>query len=186
MWELVIPFLCGDPSRRARSGVFVHHGYTPELILLVTVENQNPTHMFNLEARIMAVAIASFQTNNKKRREKGIPPLHQTTFPAITMSGTHPTFYLIPVSQELSDAVVTGQYPANEPQVFKCATISEHIGHENIGMEDMEYRRMALQHFLAFKTLAKCCWDQMFRSFDVECGFYFRYSSIKCNISLCS
>jgi hypothetical protein len=40
------------------------------------------------------------------------------TIPCITMSGTRPTFYLVPVTQELSTAVIGGVYPATETTVL--------------------------------------------------------------------
>jgi len=45
------------------------------------------------------------------------------TIPCITMSGTRPTFYLVPVTTELNDAVITGQYPATQTRILRCATV---------------------------------------------------------------
>lgn len=59
------------------------------------------------------------------------------------MSGTRP--YLIAVTEELNDAVVTGQYPATPTFVSKCVTDPAHTSRASIGMEDGEYRRFALR-----------------------------------------
>jgi hypothetical protein len=77
------------------------------------------------------------------------------------MSGTRPTFYLVPVSMDLSDAVQMGQYPLKETEVFKCVTVL--LGHNHRISEDMcdtTYRKLALQRFLAFKTLAESHWTK--------------------------
>ena len=81
------------------------------------------------------------------------------TIPAITMTGTRPTFFLVPVTVGLSNAVITGQYPAIQTQVLRCSTALAPA--RRAGMEDTEYRQLALKHFLAFKMLAKSHWDRI-------------------------
>jgi hypothetical protein len=81
------------------------------------------------------------------------------TIPCITMSGAQPTFYLAPVTLELSNAVATAQYPSSETVVSKCVTVMTRTRRANDGMEDTQYRQLALQRFLAFKTLAKSHWE---------------------------
>jgi len=78
-----------------------------------------------------------------------------TLAPSVTTAGTCPTFYLIPVTTELSDAVIHGRYPATRTLVLQCVTSARSV---STGMEDMEYRKLALRHFLAFKELAKSHW----------------------------
>ncbi|KAJ6503563.1 hypothetical protein C8R45DRAFT_1091338 [Mycena sanguinolenta] len=75
------------------------------------------------------------------------------------MSRTRPTFYLVPVTRQLSEAVVTGQYPPSETVVSMCVTIAGHSRHVSEGMEGIPYRKVALQRFLAFRTLAKTHWE---------------------------
>ena len=60
------------------------------------------------------------------------------------MTVTRPTFYLVPVTQELSDAVITGQWPEVETKVLKCITLVSH-SQLSEGMETPEYRRVAFQ-----------------------------------------
>lgn len=91
------------------------------------------------------------QFNNNKRREMGLHPLDAMTIPCITMIGTRPTFYLVPVTRMLSDAVISCQYPSDRTEVLKCEVASDYDG----GMEVPEYRSIALQYYVAFKSLAK-------------------------------
>ncbi|KAF8067582.1 hypothetical protein FPV67DRAFT_1141745 [Lyophyllum atratum] len=123
--------------------------------------------MFNKtspEAQVVAVAIAAFQSNNAKREACGLPPLNAMTISCITMTGTRPTFYLVPVTQDLSDAVILGQYPATQTQVLKCVTIRDAQTIRE-GMENTEYRKLTLKRLLAFKALAKSHWEQSLNGF---------------------
>lgn len=86
--------------------------------------------------------------------------LDEMVFPCITMVGTRPTFYLVPVNRALSEAVTTGQYPPRSTVVRKCVTVAGHNRSSSEGMEKPEYRRVALERFVAFKTLAKSHWEK--------------------------
>ena len=74
---------------------------------------------------------------------------------------TRPTFYLVPVTHELSDAVITGQWPKVETEVLKCVTVAGHNRRVSEGMETPEYRRVALQRMIAFKVLAESQWESL-------------------------
>ncbi|TFK20062.1 hypothetical protein FA15DRAFT_682699 [Coprinopsis marcescibilis] len=86
---------------------------------------------------------------------RGQPVLEVMTIPCITMFGPTPTFYLVPVTRELSDAVMTAQYPTSETRVLKYVTVAAHQRRISDGMADPEFRKLALKRFLAFKSLAK-------------------------------
>lgn len=129
------------------------------LVLLALVTGFSRT---NTEAEVVAAAIAAFQHNNSKRRSHGLAPLEAMTIPCITMAGTRPTFYLVPVTTALSEAVITGQYPAAQMRVRMCATVATRSG---AGMEDVGYRELALGRFLAFKVLAKSHWVHVLAGF---------------------
>ena len=123
----------------------LHH---TSLILLVLIVDK----AVNSEPQVVASAIGAFQSNNQRRKELQLALLDSMTIPCISMTGTHPTFYLVPVTTQLSDAVTSGQYPTTQTQVLQCATVAPR---PSIGMEDLNYRRLALKHFLAFKALAQ-------------------------------
>lgn len=123
---------------------------------------------------MVAEAIAAFQFNNRKCGSWGRAPLESMTIPCITMSGTSPTFYIVPVSQALSTAVVTGQNhsPTTETNCFKCVTALQHSAGDrqrraNEGMEDTEYRKLALRRFLAFKTIAQSHWKKILHDVNI-------------------
>jgi len=80
------------------------------------------------------------------------------TIPCIVMIGTRPIFYLVPVTRELSDAVARGQYPSSCTAVKKCVVISR-SRRISEGMETPDFRQVALQHYAAFRPLAKAHWS---------------------------
>ncbi|KAG1751461.1 uncharacterized protein EDB91DRAFT_1298392 [Suillus paluster] len=111
------------------------------------------------EPQVIAGAIAAYQYNNEKRQSRELPILDTMTIPCITLVGTRPTFYLVPVTQALSVAVVTGQYPEVPTKVVKCVTFLGHNHRSSEGMETPKYRRLAFQRFVAFRDLAKGFWQ---------------------------
>lgn len=156
--------ICGDASGVAQTDVCLLH--RPTLVLLVVVKDNPLSGGTDAEAKVVAEAIAAFQFNNTKRGDIGLPLLNSMTIPCITMSGTSPTFYLVPVTQDLSNAVIQGLYPATQTQVSKCVTVGTHAGRPGKGMRDIEYRKLAFRGFLAFKTLAKSHWQYFSNGFQ--------------------
>ena len=80
------------------------------------------------------------------------------------MNGTLPTSYSVPVTQELSDGVITGQWPNFDnvdTKVLKWVTL---VGQSNRrlseGMETPEYRRVTFQRIITFEALAKSQWEK--------------------------
>ncbi|KXN85097.1 hypothetical protein AN958_11701 [Leucoagaricus sp. SymC.cos] len=114
----------GAENRIAQTDVCLLH--RPITVLLVLIEDKTLSNRNDAESQVIAEAIAAFQFNNQKREEKGLASLTAMTIPCITMSGTRPTFYLVPVTQELSTAVIGGVYPATETRVLKCVTVVAH------------------------------------------------------------
>jgi hypothetical protein len=153
----IIPLtICGEANRVAQTDVCLIHN--PTFVLLVLVAEKTLTNRADAEPQVVAEAIAAFQFNNRKRREHGLDPLDAMTMPCIAMTGTRPTFYLVPVTIELSHAVITGQYPAHQTCVLRCGTVPTYTQRASAGMEDAEYRKLALKRFLAFKTLSRSHW----------------------------
>lgn len=125
-------------------------------ILLVVVNKK--TNGYDAESQVIAGAIAAFQLNNENRKNHRLDPLDAMTIPCITMIGTHPDFYLVPVTTALSDAVITGRRPATQTEVLCCPTEAIPTWRAGVGMSDIRYRKLALKRFLAFKELAKRHW----------------------------
>ena len=152
--------ICGKTSETAETNVCIVYLPRPTLILLVLVtDDSTSSGGTNAEAQVVAGAVAAFQFNNNNRESLNLAPMEVMTIPCITLSGTSPTFYLVPVSQSLSNAVATGQYPPTQTDVFKCVTSLD--ASDSIGMGNTEYRRLALQRFLAFKILAESHWKEI-------------------------
>lgn len=103
--------ISGDGRKRAQTDVCLVH--VERLILLILKT------MFSLKDPEPQV-IAAFQYNNKNRKDNlDKEELDRMIIPCITMIGTFPRFYLIPVTSELSEAVITGQYPKNKTIVLR-------------------------------------------------------------------
>ncbi|KAG1795253.1 hypothetical protein EV424DRAFT_1648952 [Suillus variegatus] len=153
-----IPLLICDYNRKvAQISVCLRDMESGMLLLLQMDKTQ--IGRSNVEACMIPGAIAAYQLNNNKRQERGLPPLDAMTMPCIKMIGTRPTFYLVPVTKALSDAVISCQYPSAKTEVLKCEVASDHNG----GMEAPEYRGIALQYYVAFKSLAKSHWEKFLR-----------------------
>lgn len=151
--------ICGKADRVAQADVcLIRHRSVFILLVLINLADKT-----NADAQVVARAIAAFQFNNSKRREYGLDPQKVMTIPCIAMSGTRPTFYLVPVTTGLSSAVITGKYPATRTRVLRC-NVAAHTGQVGTGMEDKEYRKLALKRFLAFKVLAKSHWASILKA----------------------
>ncbi|KAI0291681.1 hypothetical protein BC826DRAFT_469341 [Russula brevipes] len=71
------------------------------------------------EPQVIAEAIAAFVLNNKTREKRNLQPHNRAVIPAITLTGTCPTFYKIPVTTQLSQAVQQGTYPPTETRILR-------------------------------------------------------------------
>jgi len=150
--------ICGDSRRTAQPDVCLLDRRSM-IILLVLQEDKTIFDSTRPEPQVIADAIAAYQYNNEKRQTRGLPALDAMTIPCITMVGTRPTFYLVPVTRALSVAVVTGQYTEAPTEVVKCVTFLGNERRSSEGMETPEFRRVAFQRFVAFKDLAKVHWQ---------------------------
>jgi hypothetical protein len=104
--------MCGF-GKHAKTNVCVINGETG--MILFIIKNKTMWDISaNPEPRIIAGAITIFQYNNRKHAAKNWPPVDRMIIPAITMHDTCPTFYLIPISQQLSNAVKNGNKPIEE------------------------------------------------------------------------
>ena len=87
------------------------------------------------------------------------PELDSMIIPCITMISTHPIFYKILVTLQLSQAVITAQYPNQTTIITKCvvALTTRRLSKD---IEVLEFQKIALQNFVAFWDLAKECWSK--------------------------
>ncbi|KIL54660.1 hypothetical protein M378DRAFT_1045391 [Amanita muscaria Koide BX008] len=146
------------------------------MILLIPQEDKTIFNSTQPEPQVIAEAIAAYQYNNEKRQTRGLAILDAVTIPCITMVGTRPTFYLVPVTQALSNAIVTGQYPETPTKVVKCVTFLGHNRRSREGMETPAYRRVAFQRVVTFRknigrhSLSDCvtCISSMFATSGIR------------------
>jgi hypothetical protein len=141
-------FICGE-WRHAKTDVCVMdtNGY-----LLLVQEDRRHLETVEPEAQLIAQAIAAVQSNNRTRDLLGMGPLNVKVMAGITMTGTSPAFFKIPVTLELIEAVRRGEFPAtptvvamHRPDVPRPARrISE-------GMRPLDNRRPILACFEAFR-----------------------------------
>jgi hypothetical protein len=102
---------------------------------------------------VIARAIAAFTHNNKCRTDLGLPELDHYTFPAIIMYGTTPTFYKIPVTEELRAAVARGV----DIHHSKMTTLEKFVpdlpepAQYDLGLQPLANRRYLLSCFEALK-----------------------------------
>ncbi|KAG1799579.1 uncharacterized protein BJ212DRAFT_1401895 [Suillus subaureus] len=83
--------------------------------------------------------------------------------PCITMVEARPTFYLVPVTKALSDAAISCRYPSDRTEVLKCEACevaSDYNINDGMVQEAPQCRGIALQYYLAFKSLAKSHWEK--------------------------
>ena len=108
-----IPLIaCGTSNHIAWPDACLLHRQT-FILMMLSCDNTSPA-MLNIEDWIIAEAIAAFQYNNQLCTHLGLEPLYSMTIPCIAMIHTHPFFYLVPVTTELSHAVMAGQHPATK------------------------------------------------------------------------
>ncbi|KAJ7306836.1 hypothetical protein DFH08DRAFT_793238 [Mycena albidolilacea] len=119
-----------------------------DYILLV----QRYTRQAEAEPQLIAAAIAAHYENNRRLRTLGLPTVAAKAFAGIIMIGTAPTFYQIPVSEALVEAVGTGQYPPVATVVRKLfPPVHNMRDHLCDGMVPLANRQIILQCLGAFR-----------------------------------
>jgi hypothetical protein len=133
--------ICGDTNKVSQIDVCLLDRRST--ILLVLQQDKTIFKPSDPEAQIIAEAIAAYQYNNQIRQRMDLHPLDTMTVPCITMIGTRPIFYLVPVTKALSDAVITGQWPPVMTEVVKCVTVAG----DNVGCAK-PWRRRSIEGLL--------------------------------------
>ena len=142
-------FACGE-SRNATADLCITDASE---VLLIAQEDKRHMMANAPEPQLIAQAIATFQFNNFKRtRVFNDTPLTSKVIAGITMVGTSPTFFKIPVTQALATAVELGEYPT-EPTVVSMHTpeISRPSCRVAEGMIPLDNREIIFACFEAFK-----------------------------------
>ncbi|KAF8800118.1 hypothetical protein BYT27DRAFT_7149116 [Phlegmacium glaucopus] len=115
--QLALPFvICGENSIAQTNLCIMDNNE----ILLLLQEDKRLSSMENPEPQLIAEVIAAFARNNMQREHYlHLQPRNTIMFPSLVMVGTTPTFYKIPVTAALSQAVQNGTYPEIKTQVLR-------------------------------------------------------------------
>ena len=122
-------------------------------VLLLVQEDKRWKESKDPEPQLIAEAIAAFQTNSTRTRilGQGHSPVVHKVMLGITLRGTFPVFYKIPVTIQLAQCVAQGVYPAERtivhahiPEMARPADLSE-------GMKPLDNRTTILACYEAFK-----------------------------------
>lgn len=146
-----LPFIICGENRHAKTDVCI---LDDNDILLLIQEDKRHLDNSDPEAQLIAEAIAAFYANNQTRmRTLGLPILPSKLIPGITMKGTAPTFYKVPVTTTLVNAVATGMYPTQETVVYAhIPDIPRPARRWSEGMRPLDNRRIILSCYEAFKS----------------------------------
>jgi len=142
-------FICGE-SRHATADICI---MDMSEILLIGQEDKRHMDGGDPDPQLIAEAVAAFQFNNYKRtRVLNEPALTSKLIAGITMLGTAPTFFKIPVTQDLVSAVELGEYPATPTVVtMHVPEIPRPSCRIAEGMEPLDNREVIFACFEAFK-----------------------------------
>ena len=139
--------ICGE-TRNAKTNVCIVD--TDNILLIIQEEKRQE----DAEPQLVAEAIATFQADCYRRTHVlGQDPITHKVIPGITLFGTFPTFYKIPVTTALAESVSSGIFPeectivhAHRPQLDPPARcLSE-------SMKPLDNRASILACYEAFKT----------------------------------
>ncbi|KAF8183432.1 hypothetical protein BJ912DRAFT_1044019 [Pholiota molesta] len=124
--------------------------------VLLVQNNKDPISTEDVKPKLIADCIAAFAQNHLRKVKVGLPtPEAQTVF-GISMLGTAPFFYRIPVSTSLLDALVTSTYPAEKTVVFRyIPRVPDQAQYRYEGMRPLDNRRIVFRCFEALKGLIR-------------------------------
>jgi hypothetical protein len=141
--------ICGvEPSQTVQADICLLHNASTIFLLV-----QEDKSELSAESKVISQAIASFQENNRNRIRLGKRRKNSMSIPCITMVGTRPIFYVVPVTQQLCTSVEQGQHPEEATEVRKCVVGAETQWSD--GMERLDFRLEALKHYVLFRSLTE-------------------------------
>ncbi|KAK0220233.1 hypothetical protein IW262DRAFT_1010740 [Armillaria fumosa] len=141
--------ICGE-GRHATTDVCVVEA---DDILLLVQEDKRHKETKDPEPQLIAEAIAAFLSNNARRMHVlGQNPILAKTIAGITLKGSSPIFYKIPVTAELAESVAPGLYPAVPTIVYAhLPDIPRPARRLSEGMKPLDNRASILSCYEAFK-----------------------------------
>ncbi|KAF8548141.1 hypothetical protein OG21DRAFT_1516623 [Imleria badia] len=153
-WRDMSLFICGE-FKLARTDVCIIDCDHNDILLLVQEDKRyEEGGGGDPEAQLTAEAIAAFGINNEQRVKADLDPLEEEIMPGITMVGTTPTFYKIPVTKTLLQHVAHGTYPPNLTHIALCQSpVPRPARRYTEGMKPLDNRRQILSCYEAFKPI---------------------------------
>ncbi|KAJ7079721.1 hypothetical protein B0H15DRAFT_804287 [Mycena belliarum] len=143
--------ICGE-SKYAKPDVSILDRSMDDIILLVQEDKRlgGPTDAY---AQLIAEAIAAYQVNQSTRTASGLPRLQSLVVPGVLLVGTSPTFYKVPLTEELVRCVERGEYPTT-PTIVAVHLPDLPRPHRRWveGMKPLDNRRIILECYEAFKA----------------------------------
>ncbi|KAJ7220336.1 hypothetical protein GGX14DRAFT_493710 [Mycena pura] len=145
-----IPLIvCGDNTLMKADVCIVDGG---GIMLLLVLEDRRHVGGADPLPQLVAEAIAAFDLNNMTRERLGLEPLPSKDIPGITLKGTSPIFFKIPVTKQLVAAVRSGHYPAAETVVYAhLPAIPRPVDRWYEGMRPLDNRNIILSCYEALK-----------------------------------
>jgi len=121
--------------------------------ILLVQEDKRHKESKDPEPQLIAEAIAEFQTYNYRRtRILGQDPIVQKVMAGITLTGTSPMCYKIPVTTQLAQSVALGFYPATRTVVHAhLPAIARPTRRLSESMKPLDNRAAILACYEAFK-----------------------------------
>ncbi|KAG6373102.1 hypothetical protein JVT61DRAFT_6704 [Boletus reticuloceps] len=144
---------CGE-SRQVKTDICILD-YPAESILLLVQEDKRHLDEADPESQLIAKAIAAYSNNRYIRSQEFWSPqaaLEEQVLFGITMTGTSPTFYKIPVTSTLAEAIEEGEYPAQQTvvQAYLPELPRPHDRFKE-KMEPLDNRHIMISCFEAFR-----------------------------------
>jgi hypothetical protein len=144
-----IPLLICGEWKHAKTDVCI---IDRDEILLLVQEDKRHKEPGDPRPQLVAEAIAAVQSNNEVRRRAGSAELDFKMMPGIILIGTSPTFFKIPVTRDLMQAVQRGHFPATPTIVaMHQPSLPRPLRRLGEGMRPLDNRRTILACYEAFK-----------------------------------
>ncbi|KAH9916662.1 uncharacterized protein B0H18DRAFT_1037978 [Fomitopsis serialis] len=149
--RMSIPFwVCGQEKLATADVCLVDDTNDPGVLV-----QEDKQHMDrpNSEPQLIASAIAALSNINETRlRTLGRDTIASKLIPGITMKGTMPVFYKIPVTSDLVRAVQLGEYPAQETVVYAhLPPVPRPARRYSEGMAPLDNRKIVISCYGAFR-----------------------------------
>jgi hypothetical protein len=117
---------------------------------LLIQEDKTDINHLNPELQLIAEAIRVFQKNNQSHASMDLPTLNMMTILAIMMVGTWLMFFLVLVTQQLSNGISSGNFPGHKTVMrnFSPHCMARNGMVEIDGVKDLNQKFVQLQFAL--------------------------------------